>query len=39
QNSPFDVLVAGALIAAYQATEDVSVVIAPEIDIGPPTWD
>lgn len=34
-----DVLVAGALIAAYQATEDVSVVIAPEIDIGPPTWD
>ncbi len=34
-----DVLVAGALIAAYQATEDVSVIIGPEIDISPITWD
>ncbi|GAJ09363.1 unnamed protein product, partial [marine sediment metagenome] len=34
-----DVLVAGELIAAYQATEDVSVIITPEIVIGPPIWD
>jgi len=34
-----DVLVAGVLIAAYQAIEDVSVVITPDVDIGPPTWD
>jgi len=34
-----DILVAGVLIAAYQATEDVSVVIAPTIDIGPIIWD
>lgn len=34
-----DVLVAGALIAAYQATEDVTVEISPAIDIEPITWD
>ena len=34
-----DFLVAGALIAAYQATEEVSVVIDPAIDIDPIIWD
>ncbi|GAI80521.1 unnamed protein product [marine sediment metagenome] len=34
-----DVFVGVDLIAAYQATEDVSVVITPDIDIGPITWD
>ncbi|GAJ08857.1 unnamed protein product [marine sediment metagenome] len=34
-----DVFVGVDLIAAYQATEDVSVVIAPAIDIGPIIWD
>lgn len=34
-----DVLVAGELIAAYIATEDVVVAVAPEIDIEPITWD
>jgi len=34
-----DVFVGVDLIAAYQAMEDVSVEIAPDIDIGPITWD
>ncbi len=34
-----DIFVGLDLIAAYQATADVSVVIAPGIDIGPITWD
>lgn len=34
-----DVLVAGVRIAAYQATENVTVVIAPAIDVEPITWD
>ncbi|MBA7714308.1 hypothetical protein ES703_123326 [subsurface metagenome] len=33
-----DVLVAGVLVGAYQATEDVSIVITPGIVIGPITW-
>jgi len=34
-----DVFVGTDLIAAYQATEDVSVEITPDIDIGPIIWD
>jgi len=34
-----DVWVAGELIKHYQATEDVTVVIAPDIEIGPITWE
>ncbi|GAH95426.1 unnamed protein product [marine sediment metagenome] len=34
-----DVFVGVDLIAAYQATEDVSVEITPDIDIGPIIWD
>ncbi len=33
-----DVLVAGELVGAYQATENVIVVIIPAIIIGPITW-
>jgi hypothetical protein len=33
-----DVSVAGSLIAHYLATEDVSVVITPAINVGPITW-
>ena len=33
-----DVWVGGELIAHYQATEDVSTVISPSIEIGPITW-
>ena len=33
-----DVWVSGELIAHYQATEDVSTVISPSIEIGPITW-
>jgi hypothetical protein len=33
-----DVIVAGELIKHYQATEDVTIVIAPDIEIGPITW-
>jgi len=38
-NVLIDIFVGVDLIAAYQATEDVSVVISPDIDIGPITWD
>lgn len=34
-----DVYVGVDLIAAYEATEDVSVAISPDIDIGPISWD
>jgi len=34
-----DVLVAGVIVGAYQATEDVEIVITPAIVIGPITWD
>lgn len=33
-----DVFVAGELVGAYKATEDVAVVITPAIIIGPITW-
>ena len=33
-----DVSVAGELIAHYRATEDVAIIIAPAIEIGPITW-
>jgi hypothetical protein len=33
-----DVLVAGEVIAAYKATEDITVEIAPAIIVGPITW-
>ena len=34
-----DILVAGVLVGAYHATEDVEIVITPAIVIGPITWD
>ena len=34
-----DVYVAGDLIAAYVATEDVTIEAAPAIDVGPIEWD
>lgn len=33
-----DVFVAGAIIAAYQGTEDVVIAIAPAIEVGPIVW-
>jgi len=33
-----DVYVAGALIAAYQGTEDVVVAVVPAIEVGPIVW-
>jgi len=34
-----DVFVAGELVGAFQATEDVTVVISPVVVIGPITWE
>ena len=34
-----DVYVAGALIAAYQGTEDVVIVAKPAIEVGPIVWE
>jgi len=34
-----DVFVGGVLVGAFQATENVVVVISPDIVIGPITWD
>ena len=34
-----DVYVAGDLIAAYVATQDVTIEVGPAIDVGPITWD